>query len=179
MKILKPFDHLVLGPEEISLRRKELKELAQLAYGTHAPALSTEGAVAMTNNITKEETWEGLYRSATCFLCTEEERTIGMAYLIPSGNPWKFFEKDWAYIRMVAVRPGYEGQGIGRSLTIKCIEHARSLGEKTIALHTSEYMHAARHIYESLGFRKLKEIAPQWGKRYWIYTLELETHELD
>lgn len=40
-------------------------------------------------------------------------------------------------------------------------------------LHTSEMMGAARHIYESLGFKKLREIEPRYGKKYWLYKLEL------
>jgi len=54
-----------------------------------------------------------------------------------------------------------------------CIDFARSSDEKTVALHTSEYMNAARHIYESLGFRQIRELEPRYGKRYWIYKLEL------
>jgi len=47
------------------------------------------------------------------------------------------------------------------------------LKEKTIALHTSEFMDAARHIYEGLGFIMVKEIPPRYGKRYWLYRLDL------
>jgi ribosomal protein S18 acetylase RimI-like enzyme len=35
-------------------------------------------------------------------------------------------------------------------------------------------MSAARHIYEALGFTILQEIAPRYGKKYWLYILELE-----
>jgi len=34
-------------------------------------------------------------------------------------------------------------------------------------------MDKARHIYESLGFKILKEIVPRLGKKYWLYTLDL------
>jgi uncharacterized protein (DUF1810 family) len=34
-------------------------------------------------------------------------------------------------------------------------------------------MDAARHIYESLGFTILKEIPNRFGKRYWLYTLNI------
>jgi ribosomal protein S18 acetylase RimI-like enzyme len=54
-----------------------------------------------------------------------------------------------------------------------CIDKAKQTKEKTIALHTSEFMDAARHIYESLGFKVLHEIAPRLGKKYWLYTLDL------
>lgn len=45
--------------------------------------------------------------------------------------------------------------------------------ERTIALHTSEFMDAARHIYESVGFVKVKEIPARYGKKYWLYLLEI------
>jgi len=63
--------------------------------------------------------------------------------------------------------------GIAKTLTKMCMDHARQTKEKIIALHTSEFMDAARHIYENLGFKELKEIDPIYGKRYWIYILNL------
>ena len=50
---------------------------------------------------------------------------------------------------------------------------ARQNGENIIALHTSEFMDTARHIYESVGFKVLKEIDQRLGKRYWLYKLDL------
>jgi ribosomal protein S18 acetylase RimI-like enzyme len=34
-------------------------------------------------------------------------------------------------------------------------------------------MNDARHIYESIGFKKYKEIDPIYGMKYWLYKLEL------
>jgi len=55
-----------------------------------------------------------------------------------------------------------------------CIDRAKKNNEKVIALHTSEFMDAARHIYEGLGFKQVKELQSRYSKRYWLYTLELE-----
>ncbi len=85
----------------------------------------------------------------------------------------KFLRQGWSYIRMVGVHPHYAGRGIGKQLTQRCIDFAISSDEQVIALHTSEYMNAARHIYESLGFKQMKELEPRYGKRYWLYQLEL------
>lgn len=54
-----------------------------------------------------------------------------------------------------------------------CEDHARQTGEKFIALHTSEFMEAARHIYESMGFVQIKELERRLGKMYWLYVKEL------
>ena len=96
-----------------------------------------------------------------------------MAYVIPKGNPTDIFQEDWSYIRMVGVNPNYNGNGIGKRLTQLCIDHAKETGENVVALHTSEFMDAARHIYESMGFKQIRELEPRLGKRYWLYQLEL------
>jgi len=95
---------------------------------------------------------------------------------VPNGNPTDIYLTEWCYIRFVSVDPDFRGKGIGKKLTNLCIEKAKENGEQTIALHTSELMDDARHIYESLGFEIVKEIAPRLGKRYWLYKLELNNN---
>jgi len=58
-------------------------------------------------------------------------------------------------------------------LTEKCIELTKNNGKTKIVLHTSEFMDKARHIYEKLGFRIIKEIEPKYGKKYWLYEMNL------
>lgn len=96
-----------------------------------------------------------------------------MAFLVPSGNPTEIYAKNWCHLRFVSVDPNCRGRKIGESLTRKCIEIALSNKENTMALHTSEMMKAARHIYEKIGFRVQKEIDQRFGVRYWLYTLDL------
>ena len=47
-------------------------------------------------------------------------------------------------------------------------------GEKILALHTSEFHDSARHIYESMGFKIIKELEPIYSKKYWLYNLHLD-----
>lgn len=96
-----------------------------------------------------------------------------MAFLVPSGNPTDIYQADWCYIRFVSVHPEFSGKCIGRQLTEKCIEVAKSNNEQILALHTSEMMQKARHIYESLGFAILRELEPRLGKKYCLYTLAI------
>ena len=100
-------------------------------------------------------------------------KLIGMAYLVPSGNPTHIYPADWSYIRMVGVHPEYRGMGIAKRLTQMCVDHARQANEKIVGLHTSEKMDDARHIYESIGFKIDKELDTIYGMRYWLYKLEL------
>jgi ribosomal protein S18 acetylase RimI-like enzyme len=101
-----------------------------------------------------------------------KEKVIGMAYLVPSGNPTHIYPADWSYIRMVGVNPEYRGKGIAKRLTQMCVDYAKQSNEKIVSLHTSEKMDDARHIYESIDFTIYKEIDPIYEMKYWLYKLE-------
>jgi ribosomal protein S18 acetylase RimI-like enzyme len=151
-----------------------LKSLALKSWKQFQSKLTKENWDKLYNSLNDDKTYTDLLNKAICMTCAcKKDKIIGMAFLVPSGNPTEIYDKSWSYIRFISVDPEFGGQGIGRQLTIKCIESAKANGEQTIALHTSELMNNARHIYESLGFKILKEIDQRFGKRYWLYTLEL------
>ncbi len=152
---------------------KQLQRLALISYGQFQNILTEEKWNKLRAHITNENLFPQLLKTSKGFVCEYEHGIIGMAFLVPKGNPTEIFEADWSYIRMVGVNPNFGGLGIGKQLTQMCIDFAKSSDEKVIALHTSEYMNAARHIYESLGFKQIRELEPRYGKRYWIYKLEL------
>ncbi len=152
---------------------KHLLALGITAYGQFQQVLTEENWNKLYTNLSSEKTYVDLIEKSKCFVCVANNEIVGMALLIPSGNPTKIFQADWSYIRMVGVNPRFEGRGIAKKLTQLCIECAIENEEKIIALHTSEFMDAARHIYEKAGFKRVKEIEPIFGKRYWLYILEL------
>ena len=157
--------------------KDDLPNLKQLAIKSWTPfqkELTAENWNSLKQTISNDKTYEELIDQSTCFVCvTENDNIVGMAFIVPNGNPTDIYLKEWSYIRFVSVDPAFGGQGIGRKLTMMCIDQAKLNGEKTIALHTSEIMNNARHIYESLGFNILREIDPRLGKRYWLYKLDL------
>lgn len=152
---------------------EKLKKLGLIAYGQFQNVLGDENWEIMKSNH-NDNTYLSLLKIAKCFVCEVNDSIIGMAFLIPKGNPTNVFQSDWAYIRLVGVHPEFGGKGIGKKLTQMCIDYAKETGEKTIALHTSEFMNAARHIYESLGFVKIKDIDLIFGKQYYLYILDLK-----
>ena len=152
---------------------KELKELGLVTFGQYSSQLLPEHWKTLHENLQNEERLEELIRISKTFVCMHNNKIIGRAFLVPSGNPTPIFEKEWAQIRLVGVHPDYAGKGIAKELTQLCIESAKQLNEKIIALHTSEMMNAARHIYEVAGFKQIKEIDNLFGKRYWLYHLEI------
>lgn len=151
----------------------QLIQLGLVSYGQYASELTSENLEKLKTSIGNIDTWKSILTTSKSVVCVYKNELVGMAFLIPSGNPWDIFKTEWSYIRMVGVNPKYQGNGIAKTLTIKCIEAAKNNNEKIIALHTSEMMPAARHIYETLGFTILEEIAPRLGKKYWLYTLNL------
>ncbi|OYU97394.1 MAG: GNAT family N-acetyltransferase [Bacteroidetes bacterium B1(2017)] len=152
---------------------KQLQSLGLLAYGQFQNVIGNENWELMKSRHKEDETYLSLLKVATCFVCENASELVGMAFLIPHGNPTNYFPSDYSYIRLVGVHPKFEGRGIGRKLTQQCIDFAKATGEEIIALHTSEFQNAARHIYESLGFVKQKDLDLIYGKQYYLYTLKL------
>ena len=150
-----------------------LQKLALISYGQFKNILTEENWDKLRTHITNQNLFPDLLKTSKGFVCEYENEIVGMAFLVPKGNPTDIFQEDWSYIRMVGVHPHFSGKGIGKMLTQMCVEFAKSSNEKVVSLHTSEYMNAARHIYESLGFKQIKELEPRYGKRYWIYKLDL------
>lgn len=151
----------------------QLQQLAVVSYGTYKNVLDPEHWLKLEHFLHDRQKFNDLLQQSTCMVCVDVDKIVGMAFVILSGHPWDIFPANWAYIRMVGVSPHYQGKGIARALTQKCIDFARQNKEVTVALHTSEFMDAARHVYEKLGFTVLREIEPRFGKRYWLYTLNL------
>ncbi len=152
---------------------EELNNLALLAFSDYATVLEPDSWNIMKGKIGDAEWLKALHTTTTCFVCTRGEQIAGAAYLVPHGNPTAMFAAEWCYIRMVGVHPEHRGRGIAKILTQMCVDEAVRTGENVVALHTSEFMDAARHIYESMGFRVVKDIGLVFGKQYWVYTLDI------
>lgn len=63
-----------------------------------------------------------------------------------------------AGIRLLAVSSEAQGKGVGRKLTLYCVELAKQSGKSRIILHTTQYIKAAWTLYESMGFARYSEI---------------------
>lgn len=152
-----------------------LKALGVRSWARFEHEMEPHHWLALSANLSDDQTYLRFLDQAVCFVCTDiTGNIIGMAYLVPSGNPTEIYDTSWCCIRFVSVDPQHTGKGIGRTLTQHCIDLARTNGEQVIALHTSEMMNEARHIYEKLGFKRLKELDKRFGKQYWLYTMALQ-----
>jgi ribosomal protein S18 acetylase RimI-like enzyme len=148
----------------------QLMDLAQISYGQYDTVLTPDNFATLNKFLHNEAAFTEMVTQSHPFVATDQESIVGMAFLVTSGHPTDIYDAAWCYIRMVGVHPSVTGRGVAKKLTELCIEKAKALGEQTIALHTSEFMDAARHIYEKAGFTVLREIEPRFGKRYWLYS---------
>jgi GNAT superfamily N-acetyltransferase len=73
--------------------------------------------------------------------------------------------RDGAHLRWFIISDGLRGVGIGRDLLTCATNFCRSKKYKKVHLWTFEGLAAARHLYESFGFRLVEERpGSQWGK---------------
>lgn len=151
-----------------------VKLLGQNTWKQFERDLTIENGDILSSTLSNETLYKDLLQYSIPFVCENEAgEIIGMSFLVPSGNPTDIYDEEQCYIRFVTVSEKYKGLKLGQRLTEKCIEFAKDNNEKRIALHTSEIMVKARHIYEKLGFKILKEIEPRYGLKYWVYEMSL------
>lgn len=85
-------------------------------------------------------------------------RLAGTVVFVPDAqddtHPWP---AGGSVLRFLAVLPVDRGQRLGERLTRTCIDLARARGSAFLALHTAPSMHAARRVYEALGFERAPE----------------------
>jgi len=166
-------DSKLIYREGSPIEKASLQQLGILSYNQFSQFLSPADWAVMDRFLHDDKMWEQLVNNSKIFVCEDGNMLIGMAYLVPSGNPTHIYPADWSYVRMVGVDPSHRGKGIAKRLTQLCVDYARETNEKIVGLHTSEKMEDARHIYESIGFSIYKEIDPIYGMRYFLYRLEL------
>jgi predicted N-acetyltransferase YhbS len=73
-----------------------------------------------------------------------EEKLVGTVFLE--------IKKEWLYLGMLSVEPGFQGNGVGRSLVISSMEIAHSFGLNGIQIQVVHRRSELISWYERLGF---------------------------
>lgn len=72
-----------------------------------------------------------------------------------------------SYVSSLAVRPIWQGQGLGSALLKNLEEASRQAGKTRIALHVTDTNWKARQLYERQGFRALRVERSFFTHRIW------------
>ena len=98
----------------------------------------------------------------------------GVAYVPGPDNPMSELERDGeAGIRMLAVDPAAQGLGVGRALTVACLDRAREEGRSGMALYTRPANVPAQRLYLSLGFVRDPDRDWQYARGHWLWAYQL------
>jgi ribosomal protein S18 acetylase RimI-like enzyme len=172
---------LSLSIREVSIREavpEDYEELARLMTAAYQEFAEILG-----------EDWEG-YRDdladvarrateGTQLVAETAGRMVGTVTYYPPqdqthADEWSWWPKGFAYLRALGVHPEARGRGVGRALTVACLERARADGAAGVALNTVSLMTAATALYEGLGFRQSGGNVEWGGRKLLSYVLDID-----
>jgi ribosomal protein S18 acetylase RimI-like enzyme len=147
--------------EDILIREARPREagrietLVKRAYGEFRPLFPEKVWQAWMDNVR-----ETVHSEAGVLLVAEAGgRVRGAVKFYPDASQAGLgqWPREAASMRILAVDPDSRGQGYGLLLVRECVRRAQALQIPTIYLYTGTFMEVARHIYEKLGFRRIRE----------------------
>jgi ribosomal protein S18 acetylase RimI-like enzyme len=104
------------------------------------------------------------------YTIADDDEVVGSGGLVqakPKTRP------DIAELSSIYLLPQYRGKGLGRILTEDLIQKAEELGFSTIFLTTRREFDIARKLYESLGFKPIKNWKYPGSNNSFAYELYL------
>src|SRR5690606_26095060 len=101
---------------------ESLKELGINSWMQFKDDLTDENWSTLYLSLNNDDTYTDLLSKSECVICeTDSKQIIGMAFLVPKGNPTEVYDETWCHLRYVSVDPEYRGKRIGQKLTELCI----------------------------------------------------------
>ncbi|MDP9072670.1 MAG: GNAT family N-acetyltransferase [Actinomycetota bacterium] len=138
------------------VRADELDDAARVvlaAYQALPGAHMTDGyATELTDLVSRS-------KQAEVLVATEAAVVVGCVTLVPDpASPWAEQLGDGEVgLRMMAVDPAHQRQGIAQVLLDACVDRAVELGRRTVFLHSTPWMTAAHRLYQRNGFVRAPE----------------------
>jgi len=87
-----------------------------------------------------------------CWIAELDGQHVGHIFLVRHPE-----QPDTAKLRLLYVDPAARGMGLGKRLVDECVCFARAVGYKKITLWTQSILTSAHRIYQSSGFRLIRE----------------------
>ncbi len=120
---------------------------------------------------------ESRAKGAVVLVAVDDGEIVGTVTYVsdPSSDYAEQLRDGDAGVRMLSVAPAHKRRGIGRALSVACVERAREEGKKAVVLHADEIMDASQRLYESLGFQRdtARDFAPDRQTLLICYVLTL------
>ena len=115
-------------------------------------------------------------QQALVLVARQNGAPVGTLTCALPGSIWQEIARaDESELRILAVDPAQQRQGIGSALIRASIEHARRAGCTALVLSSAAWMHAGHRLYERLGFRHTpaRDWQPRADVHLTTYRLEL------
>ena len=121
------------------------KELKQVAYWT----AEQKRAFIQQQFSAQHEYYQKNYIGADFYIIQKNSTTIGRLYLHQN------FQNQGVRIIDIAILPSWQNQGIGKGILKDILKSAEEMGNP-VSIHVESF-NPAKHLYESLGFKKISE----------------------
>jgi GNAT superfamily N-acetyltransferase len=85
-------------------------------------------------------------------VATDDDGTVvgAVTLVLDRASPWhEWAEADEVQFRLLAVDTAARGRGAGEALVRECVARA---ADRTVLIHTTQWMEAAQRLYARLGF---------------------------
>ena len=147
--------------ENIILRQAENKDAAHLTSWWNDGSVMAHAGFPKGLGLTEEEVREKIFIGL--FIIETIENTEGITKTIPIGEcHYRDEGTSAAAIGIKICLPSYQNRGIGRKVLSLLITHVFRNGYTRIVLNTNLNNTRAQHVYESLGFRKVRVNPDSW-----------------
>ena len=95
----------------------------------------------------------GRARGCDTLIAVDGAAVLGTVGVVPPGSPMRKIDDPHAFeIRMLAVDPPAQRQGVARTLLGACSDRARAAQLRLLVLQSDEDLPAAHRLYDAVGF---------------------------